>query len=133
MRVRLGFSWKLAPFQADLKGALWNQAQHEPQLAGFDEDVGIEIKGHHCSTGDSRTWYQACVGWTPTEMLIPTICAWVEQAYHPSSARIRDIDAITAQEPLDWRRRRAVRRAAFVRRAQLIRPEGSTRSGRMAR
>ena len=24
---------------------LWNQAQHEPHLAGFDEDVGIESEG----------------------------------------------------------------------------------------
>ena len=134
-------------------------------------------------------------------MLVPMVCAWIEQSHHTSSARIMGIHAITfveiavragiakviemglaskhlrhnvvnverlgsddlrcvaifttiartlchptrqgqgevrhkviaAQEPLDWRRKRAVRRAALVRRAWLIRPEASTRSGRVAR
>lgn len=37
------------------------------------------------------------------------------------------------QQLLDWRRTRAVRRTAVLRRARLIRPEASTRSGRVAR
>ena len=37
------------------------------------------------------------------------------------------------QELLDWRRKRAVRRAALVRRTRLIRPEVPTKSGRVTR
>ena len=40
---------------------------------------------------------------------------------------------VAAQVRLDVRRKRAVRRAAFTRRARLRRPGASTRSGRVAR
>ncbi len=33
--------------------ALWNQTQHEPQLARFDKDIGIEVEGRHGGTGNS--------------------------------------------------------------------------------
>jgi len=35
---------------------LWNQTQHEPQLARFDEDMRIEVEGHHGGTGNGRAW-----------------------------------------------------------------------------
>jgi hypothetical protein len=31
-------------------------------------------------------------------MLVPTVCAWIEQAHHTSSTRIMGIDAITFTE-----------------------------------
>ena len=77
---------------------LWNQAQHKPQCTGFDEDVGIEVEGRYSGTGNSRSWYQTCVGCTPVQVIVPTICTWIEQPNKTSSAWIIGIDAITCEE-----------------------------------